>query len=96
MIEWISVSCNPEALSKASSFLEDYDGTLYDVSSFPGGVDGTIKMLKEKGNILVAVNNDSVLGVVGYTFGEPSKDFLNTGIAYVYITPSVRIVAASH
>ena len=82
MVKWES-SQNREGLIE---FLDKWkDETDPSVSLLPGGVEGTVDMLIDKGEVVVGLDNEQVVSLCGYTFGEPDNNFDNTSIGYVYV-----------
>lgn len=79
---------NPKSLEvkhKAIDFLEKWDGILFNLSELPGAIDGTINLCIEEGGIHLGEINGEVISLSGYTFGEPSKQFSNRNLGYVYL-----------
>jgi ribosomal protein S18 acetylase RimI-like enzyme len=82
-----------ERRAEVEAFLEAMDRE-HDppISSMPGGIAGTVSLCLERGGMF-AWEDEAIRAFCGYTLGEPSADFSNKDIAYVYfivIAPEYR------
>jgi len=56
------------------------------LTSLPGGIEGLIDLSEINGGILYSKEENNIIGVSQYTFGEPSKNYENKDVGYFYLT----------
>ncbi len=65
----------------------------FDLSTGPGGIEGALQLMIGHGKIFFALKGSEVVGLYGYTYGEPSKHYNNNQIGYIYaavLNPAFR------
>ena len=71
---------------KIIDFLTKNDKELaVPISSFPWWIKETVHLLSEKGKIIIAEKWEEILWLLWITFGEPSKNYENQDIWYLYL-----------
>jgi uncharacterized protein GlcG (DUF336 family) len=53
------------------------------LSLFPGGIHGILKLSTHKGGYFVAEQQNQIIGFVGYTAGDPTTEYQDGSIAYI-------------
>lgn len=77
---------NHEDKDKIISFLTKNDNELaVPVSRFPWWIEWTVQLLSEKGKILIAEHKEDIIWLLLMTFWEPSKNYENQEIWYLYL-----------
>lgn len=78
--------CSKQDRREAIEFLGDMDREISPpISEFPGGLEGTVDSFLERGKILIAERQTEPIGLVGYLLGEPSQNYSNPSIGYIYL-----------
>lgn len=49
------------------------------------------ELLFEKGGVIVGYKNDQVIGVLGYFLGEPSRNYANKEVGFIYFTAIAKV-----
>jgi hypothetical protein len=85
-LQEIKVNTDNNNINKISNFLHKNDSEFFaPVSELPWWIQWTINICLEKGKIIIAEKAEEIIGLLGITYGEPSKDFINIDIWYIYI-----------
>lgn len=72
--------------TKISEFLKENDNELaVPVSQYPWGIEWTINLFSEKWKIIIAEKWEEIVWLLGITFWEPSKNYENPEIEYLYL-----------
>lgn len=71
---------------KVIAFLKKNDKELaVPVSQFPWWIEGTVNLFFQKGKIIVWEKQDEIIWLLWITFWEPSKNYENVEIWYLYL-----------
>jgi len=55
------------------------------IARFPRGIEGTVDMFLEEGGIVIGGPMGNEKGISGYVLGEPSNNFSDKSIGYIYL-----------
>ncbi len=55
------------------------------IERFPRGIEGTIDMFLKEGGIIIGGSEGEEKGISGYVLGEPSDNFSDKSIGYIYL-----------
>ena len=78
--------CSNDDRSEAIEFLRKMDREFSPpISEFPKGLEGTVDSFLQRGKILIAEQQTELVGLVGYLLGEPSKNYSNPSVGYIYL-----------
>jgi len=56
------------------------------LTSLPGGIEGLLNLAEKNGGFLYTKEDNKIIGISQYTYGEPSKNYKNKEIGYLYLT----------
>jgi len=69
----------------ATGFLTKWENEFNPpLSKYPGGIEGTVNMFLDHGEMLLLKKEQEAIGFLGYTKGELANSFANRSIGYVY------------
>lgn len=81
-----NIEQNNDEKAKIIKFLIQNDNELaVPISQYPWGIEWTVKLFSEKGKILIAEKENEIIWLLGITFWEPSKNYENPEIWYLYL-----------
>ncbi|MBT3405317.1 GNAT family N-acetyltransferase [archaeon] len=79
--------CSGQDRNEVIGFLTEMDREISPpVSTFPGGLGGVVDLFLKKGKILIAEYKTKPVGLLGYCLGEPSTDYCDSSVGYIYLT----------
>jgi hypothetical protein len=61
------------------------DEFMVPASQFPWWIEWVVSLFSEKGKIIIAEKWEEIIGLLWITFGEPSKNYENKEIGYLYL-----------
>jgi hypothetical protein len=77
---------NEKERKKITNFLKINDNEIaVPVSQLPWGIEWTINLISEKWKIIISEKWNEIIWILLMTFWEPSKNFTNIEIGYLYL-----------